>query len=73
MGAQHKPKLAGGNLLEYPVTVVGVLGLWSFIAGGILRGAGHGHTQIHTIRTPGWEGRESRGGGRQQDEDDKQK
>lgn len=43
--AQHKP--AGGNLLEYPVIVVGVLGLRSFIAGGTMRGAGHGHKHIH--------------------------
>ena len=43
MGAQRK----WGNLLEYPVTVVGVLGLWSFIAGGTLRGAEHGHTHTH--------------------------
>lgn len=33
------------NLLEYPVTEVGVLGLWRFIAGGTLRGAGQGHTR----------------------------
>lgn len=47
MGAQRRPKGGGGNLLEYPVTVVGVLGLWSFIAGGTLRGAGHGRTHTH--------------------------
>ncbi len=29
----------GRDLLEYPVTVVGVLGLLSFKSGGILRGA----------------------------------
>lgn len=58
-GSPAQAKVGGGNLLEYPVTVVGVLGLWSFIAGGILRGAGRGHvdthTHTHTIQTPGWE------------------
>lgn len=28
-----------GDLLEYPVIVVGVLGLWSFISGGTVGGA----------------------------------
>lgn len=31
--------------------MVGVLGLWSFIAGGILRGAGRGHAHTHTHHT----------------------
>jgi len=31
--------IRGRDLLEYPVTVVGVLGLWSFKPGGTLRGA----------------------------------
>lgn len=81
MGAQRRPKGGGGNLLEYPVTVVGVLGLWSFIAGGTLRGAGHGRThthkrtrasahihthKTHTIRTPGWEVGEENLRGRKQ-------
>ena len=54
-----------GNLLEYPVTVVGVLGLWSFIAGGTLRGAGHGHgqtpTRTHTHTRVGGRGGKLRG------------
>lgn len=29
----------GGDLLQNPVTVAGALGLWSFISGGIVRGA----------------------------------
>lgn len=29
----------GTDLLQYPVTVAGALGLWSFISGGIVRGA----------------------------------
>lgn len=29
----------GRDLLQYPVTVVGVLGLWRFIPGATLRGA----------------------------------
>lgn len=62
-GSPAQAKGEGGNLLEYPVTVVGVLGLWSFIAGGTLRGAedGHSHSQRHTqdahdAQTPGREG-----------------
>lgn len=50
MKDQHRPK-GRGNLLLNPVTVVGVLGLWSFIAGGTVRGAGHGHTSTPTPNT----------------------
>lgn len=51
-GANERPAQAkGGNLLLNPVTVVGVLGLWSFIAGGTVRGAGHGHTSTPTPNT----------------------
>lgn len=32
-------RIRGRDLLEYPVTVVGVLGLWSVKPGGILSGA----------------------------------
>lgn len=39
MGAQRRPVAARQNLLEYPVTTVGSLGLWSFIAGGTQSGA----------------------------------
>lgn len=57
IGAQCRLK---GNLLEYPVTVVGVLGLWSLIAGGTLGGAGQGHTQSHKHTPQKHQGRRQR-------------
>lgn len=46
-GGANESHYLQGNLLEYPVTVVWVLGLWSFIAGGTLRGAERTHTITH--------------------------
>lgn len=60
MGAQRRPVVARQNLLEYPVTTVGSLGLWSFIAGGTQSGAERersDNTQTHT--THRMEGREA--------------
>lgn len=71
MGAQRRPVVARQNLLEYPVTTVGSLGLWSFIAGGTQSGAdrergvnthAHTHAGTHT-ETPTLHGMEGRGVG----------
>lgn len=56
-----------GDLLEYPVIEVGVLGLWSFISGGTVGGARQ-RSQEREDRRREW-GRgvdRGAGGGRQQ-------
>lgn len=65
-GANGSPAQASGgeaNLLEYPVTTVGSLGLWSFIAGGTQSGAERGrnmrHTRTETPTSHGMVGREA--------------